>query len=133
MRAVEVGYTVVGVDLDKNRIDSLNLGESYVDDISNVQLQFALDSGRYIATTDYEDTEDFGIAVITVPTPLRESLPDLTFIEESGRSLSAHLTAGAVVVLESTTYPGTTEELLVPILEGGSGPADHGRAAGPNP
>lgn len=121
MRAVEVGYTVVGVDLDKNRIDSLNLGESYVDDISNTQLRFALDSGRYIATTDYEQTEGFGIAVITVPTPLRESLPDLTFIEESGRSLAVHLTAGAVVVLESTTYPGTTEELLVPILEDGSG------------
>jgi nucleotide sugar dehydrogenase len=121
MRAVEVGYTVVGVDLDKNRIDSLNLGESYVDDISNVQLQAALDSGRYIATTDYEDTRGFGTAVITVPTPLRESLPDLTFIEESSRSLAAHLTAGAVVVLESTTYPGTTEELLVPILESGSG------------
>jgi UDP-N-acetyl-D-glucosamine dehydrogenase len=121
MRAVEVGYTVVGVDLDKNRIDSLNLGESYVDDISNVQLQAALDSGRYIATTDYEDTRGFGTAVITVPTPLRESLPDLTFIEESSRSLAVHLTAGAVVVLESTTYPGTTEELLVPILESGSG------------
>jgi nucleotide sugar dehydrogenase len=121
MRAVEVGYTVVGVDLDKNRIDSLNLGESYVDDISNAQLQSALDSGRYIATTNYDDTRGFGTAVITVPTPLRESLPDLTFIEDSSRSLAAHLTAGAVVILESTTYPGTTEELLVPILENGSG------------
>lgn len=121
MRAVEVGYSVVGVDLDKNRIDSLNLGESYVDDISNLQLQSSLDSGRYIATTDYDDTWGFGTAVITVPTPLRESLPDLTFIEESSRSLAAHLTPGAVVILESTTYPGTTEELLVPILESGSG------------
>lgn len=121
MRAVEVGYTVVGVDLDKKRIDSLNSGESYVDDISNMQLRSALDSGRYLATTDYDDTRGFGTAVITVPTPLRESLPDLTFIEESSRSLAAHLTAGAVVILESTTYPGTTEELLVPILEGGSG------------
>jgi UDP-N-acetyl-D-glucosamine dehydrogenase len=121
MRAVEVGYRVVGVDLDKNRIDSLNLGESYVDDISDMQLQSSLDSGRYVATTDYDDTRGFDIAVITVPTPLRESLPDLTFIEESSRSLAAHLTAGAVVILESTTYPGTTEELLVPILESGSG------------
>lgn len=121
MRAVEVGYTVVGVDLDKNRIDSLNAGESYVDDISNTQLRSALDSGRYVATTDYAETQGFGVAVITVPTPLRESLPDLSFIEESGRSLGTNLTAGAVVVLESTTYPGTTEELLVPILEEGSG------------
>lgn len=121
MRAVEVGYTVVGIDLDKNRIDSLNAGESYVDDISNTQLRSALDSGRYVATTDYAETQGFGVAVITVPTPLRESLPDLSFIEESGRSLGTNLTAGAVVVLESTTYPGTTEELLVPILEEGSG------------
>lgn len=121
MRAVEVGYSVVGVDLDKNRIDSLNSGESYVDDISNSQLRAALGSGRFKATTDYDETKGFGIAVITVPTPLRESLPDLSFIEESGRSLATNLTAGSVVVLESTTYPGTTEELLVPILEDGSG------------
>lgn len=121
MRAVEVGYTVVGVDLDKNRIDSLNARESYVDDISNAQLGSALDSHRYSATTDYAETQGFHVAVITVPTPLRESLPDLSFIEESARSLAAHLTPGAVVVLESTTYPGTTEELLVPILEEGSG------------
>ncbi|WP_258868540.1 nucleotide sugar dehydrogenase [Arthrobacter sp. RT-1] len=121
MRAVEVGYDVVGVDLDKNRIDSLNLGQSYVDDISDEKLKSALSSGRYAATTDYNDVHDFDIAVITVPTPLRESLPDLTFIEESGRSLAVHLRRGAVVILESTTYPGTTEELLVPILESGSG------------
>lgn len=121
MRAVEVGYSVVGVDLDKNRIDSLNSGESYVDDISNSQLRAALESGRYKATTDYDEAKGFGIAVITVPTPLRESLPDLSFIEDSGRSLATNLTAGSVVVLESTTYPGTTEELLVPILEDGSG------------
>lgn len=121
MRAVEVGYSVVGVDLDKNRIDSLNSGESYVDDISNSQLRAALESGRYKATTDYDEAKGFGIAVITVPTPLRESLPDLSFIEDSGRSLAMNLTAGSVVVLESTTYPGTTEELLVPILEDGSG------------
>jgi nucleotide sugar dehydrogenase len=121
MRAVEVGYDVVGIDLDANRTESLKRGDSYVDDISSEQLQSALASGRYRPTVDYTDTADFDIAVITVPTPLRESLPDLTFIEESSKSLAAHLTKGATVVLESTTYPGTTEELLVPILEEGSG------------
>lgn len=121
MRAVEVGYNVVGIDLDSNRTESLKRGESYVDDISSEQLQSALASGRYLPTADYADTAEFDIAVITVPTPLRESLPDLTFIEESSKSLATRLTKGATVVLESTTYPGTTEELLVPILEAGSG------------
>jgi nucleotide sugar dehydrogenase len=121
MRAVEQGYRVVGVDLDERRIAGLNAGESYVEDISHEQLQAALDGGSYVATTDYADATGFDYAVITVPTPLRESLPDLSFIESSGESLSKLLTKGATVILESTTYPGTTEELLVPILERGSG------------
>lgn len=121
MRAVQVGYNVVGIDVDKRRIDGLVNGDSYVGDISNEELRAALASGRYMASLDYADAADFDVAVITVPTPLRESIPDLTFIEESARSLSAHLRVGATVVLESTTYPGTTEELLVPILERQSG------------
>lgn len=121
MRAIEVGYDVVGVDVDKRRIDDLLAGRSYVDDIEHSTLRSAISSGRYLATTDYEDVAGFDLAVITVPTPLRESLPDLSFIEESARSLAAHLKPGATVILESTTYPGTTEELLVPILEAGSG------------
>lgn len=121
MRAVEVGYTVVGIDLDRPRIESLRGGTSYVDDIPDAQLNAALASGRYLPTTDYGDVANFDVAVITVPTPLRESQPDLTFMEESSKSLAAHLTPGATVILESTTYPGTTEELLVPLLERGSG------------
>lgn len=121
MRAVEVGYNVIGIDLNVRRITSLRNGESYVGDISNEELGAALSSGRYLPTTDYVDGADFDIAVITVPTPLKEGLPDLTFIEESSRSLAPHLRAGATVILESTTYPGTTQELLVPILESGSG------------
>lgn len=121
MRAVEVGYNVVGIDLDERRTQSLRDGESYVDDIPAEQLRAALASGRYLPTTDYDDGEGFDVAVITVPTPLRESLPDLTFIEESSKSLATRLKAGATVILESTTYPGTTEELVVPILEAGSG------------
>jgi len=121
MRAVEVGHTVVGIDLDVNRTALLKQGSSYVDDISDSTLRAALDSGRYLPTTSYDDVAAFDVAVITVPTPLRESLPDLSFIEQSAASLAPHLRAGATVVLESTTYPGTTEELLVPILESGSG------------
>lgn len=121
MRAVEAGYDVVGIDVDKRRIDDLISGESYVGDISNEELKAAFDTGRYLASLDYADAAGFDVAVITVPTPLRESVPDLTYIEESARSLSMLLKPGATVVLESTTYPGTTEELLVPILEEGSG------------
>lgn len=120
VRSVFVGHNVVGVDTDKNRIDSLVSGLSYVDDITSKELTEALASGRYLPTTNYSDAHDFDVAVITVPTPLKESLPDLTFMEASAKSLSANLKRGATVILESTTYPGTTEELLVPILEEGS-------------
>lgn len=121
MRAVEVGFSVVGVDLDTSRVEMLQRGESYVDDVTNQELQRALESGRYSATKEYDNFNDFDVAVITVPTPLRESLPDLSFIEKSAASLATKLSSGATVILESTTYPGTTEELLVPILEAGSG------------
>ncbi|MFC4222723.1 nucleotide sugar dehydrogenase [Lysinibacter cavernae] len=121
MRAVEVGYDVVGIDLDVRRVEQLRENVSYVDDISHETLTAANESGRYLPTTDYADVHDFDIAVITVPTPLRDSLPDLSFIERSTESLAAHLRPGATVILESTTYPGTTEELVVPILERLSG------------
>ncbi|MFD6817165.1 nucleotide sugar dehydrogenase [Microbacterium sp. NPDC060132] len=121
MRAVEVGYTVVGLDLDRVRIDALGDGRSFVEDISDATVRAALDSGRYRASADYDTARDFGVAVITVPTPLKETLPDLSFIESAAASLAPFVTPGATVVLESTTYPGTTEELMVPLLEKGSG------------
>jgi nucleotide sugar dehydrogenase len=121
MRAVEMGFRVVGIDLDEPRIHSLAAGISYVDDIPSATVAVALESGRYLPTNDYRQAAKFDIAVITVPTPLKESTPDLSYIESSALSLSAHLTRGATVILESTTYPGTTEELLVPLLERGSG------------
>ncbi|MCJ0702394.1 nucleotide sugar dehydrogenase [Frigoribacterium faeni] len=122
MRAVEVGYRVVGVDLDLDRIDGLLAGSSYVDDVTDEALRAASDSGRYRVTADYDEIgEAFDVAVITVPTPLRDGLPDLSFVESASRSLSGRLRHGATVILESTTYPGTTEELVVPLLEHGSG------------
>lgn len=121
MRAVERGYRVVGLDLDARRVALLKSGSSFVDDVSHETLESALTSGNYMASDDYADAEGFDIAVITVPTPLREGVPELSFIESSAASLAPYLTAGALVILESTTYPGTTEELLVPILESGSG------------
>lgn len=121
MRAVEAGYDVVGVDLDVHRVQMLEDGRSYVDDITDEELQSAIATGRYVPSSSYDAARGFDIAVVTVPTPLRESAPDLSFIESSARSLAECLTPGATVILESTTYPGTTEELFSPLLAAGSG------------
>ena len=121
MLAVEAGYEVVGIDLDRLRIDCLRRGESYVDDVDDRRLREALDSGRYTASVDYADAARFTVAVITVPTPLRDRSPDLSFVTGAARELARYITRGSVVVLESTTYPGTTDDLLRPILERGSG------------
>ena len=121
MRAVETGYEVTGLDLDERKVELLAAGESYVEDIPDARLRTALDSGRYRVTTSMGDVDRFDIAVISVPTPLKEGAPDLEFMEAAARQLAPKLTKGATVVLESTTYPGTTEELIGPILEAGSG------------
>jgi UDP-N-acetyl-D-glucosamine dehydrogenase len=121
MRAVEVGYRVVGFDTDARRIKRLGAGDSYVEDVTPAELVGALATGRYQPTSDESDCAEFDVALITVPTPLREGTPDLSFVVAAGEMLGAHLRRGNCVVLESTTYPGTTEELLAPILEQRSG------------
>ena len=121
MAAVDAGYTVCGLDNDTRRISRLGAGDSFIEDVSSATLAAAIATGRYRATTDYAGAEGFDVAVITVPTPLRETLPDLSFIEAATRSLATFVTNGCLIVLESTTYPGTTEELLVPILEAATG------------
>ncbi|ORT58154.1 nucleotide sugar dehydrogenase [Streptomyces sp. CB03238] len=121
VRAAEVGHRVVGYDVDTHRVQHLADGHSYVRDVDSSRLRTVLDSGAYSATADAAALAGFDIAVITVPTPLRDSVPDLTYVESCARTLGEHLRPGATVVLESTTYPGTTEELLLPILEETSG------------
>ncbi|MFI9202961.1 nucleotide sugar dehydrogenase [Streptomyces sp. NPDC053048] len=121
VRAAEAGHRVVGYDVDEHRVKQLVAGESYVEDVPAERLRKVLASSAYQPTVDPQDCAGFGVAVICVPTPLRDGVPDLSFIEASGRMLACHLRRGALVVLESTTYPGTTEELLGPILEEGSG------------
>jgi UDP-N-acetyl-D-glucosamine dehydrogenase len=121
VRAAEVGHQVTGYDVDARRVRRLAAGESYVEDVPSEQLRAILASGAYTATDDETALAGFDFAVITVPTPLRDGVPDLSYIEASSRTLGRHLRAGAAVVLESTTYPGTTEELMVPILEEASG------------
>ncbi|MFE3578094.1 nucleotide sugar dehydrogenase [Streptomyces vinaceus] len=122
VRAAERGHSVVGYDVDQHRTKQLAAGESFVQDVTSVQLRAVLDSGAYRATADADALAGgYDIAVITVPTPLRHGAPDLSFVESCARTLGEHLRQGATVVLESTSYPGTTRELLVPILEEASG------------
>jgi UDP-N-acetyl-D-glucosamine dehydrogenase len=121
MRAIDVGHVVVGFDTSEDRVKRLESAESYVQDISNDQVHAALATGRFVPTTRADECKGFDFAVITVPTPLFQGVPDLTHIEEAAETLAMWLSEGATVVLESTTYPGTTEELMVPILERGSG------------
>ncbi len=121
MRAIEVGMDVVGFDVDQRKIDGMLAGRSHIDDITDADIAAALATGRFLPTRNEADMANFDVAVITVPTPLRDGQPDLSFIDSAGRMLAPHVTRGSTVVLESTTYPGTTDEMLVPILEAGSG------------
>jgi UDP-N-acetyl-D-glucosamine dehydrogenase len=121
MRAAQVGHRVVGYDVDEGRVKQLAAGESYVEDVPSADLQQALDSGRFQASTDGRACAGFDVAVVAAPTPLREGLPDLTYLEDASRTLARYLRPGATVVIESTSYPGTTQETVQPLLEEGSG------------
>ena len=121
VRAVEVGHDVVGYDTDKRRVELLQRGESFIDDVTDAQLEAMLATGRYHPTADAADLAGFDVAVVSVPTPLRDRVPDLSHVEAAAVDLGRCLRPGCCVVLESTTYPGTTEDLFVPLLEAGSG------------
>ncbi len=115
------GRTVVGVDLDKARVDGLNSGVSPVGDVCDAELRAQVDAGRYSASTDFVAVKDADVVVMCVPTPYHNDAPDLSYIEGAARQIGEHLAPGTLVILESTTYPGTTEEVLLPILEQSSG------------
>ncbi|MGH9288853.1 MAG: nucleotide sugar dehydrogenase, partial [Acidimicrobiales bacterium] len=97
VRAVEVGYDVVGYDVDGDRIKSLAAGQSFVEDVGDDALRAALATGRYHPVAGFEDVEGFDVAVIAVPTPLREGAPDLSYIEAAARSLAGLVEPGATV------------------------------------
>jgi UDP-N-acetyl-D-glucosamine dehydrogenase len=121
VRAAQAGHEVVGYDVDRERIKRLAAGESYIEDVPSSELRKILDSGAYRPSAEARSCAGFDVAVITVPTPLRDGIPDLRYIEEAARTLARFLRPGVTVALESTTYPGTTEDLVAPILEEGSG------------
>jgi UDP-N-acetyl-D-glucosamine dehydrogenase len=118
----EVGAKVVLVDVLPEVVEALNRGESHIEDVPSEALKPLVDSGAIAATTDYSVARETNAILIAVPTPLsRQREPDLSYIESAARHLAPHLREGQLVVLESTTYPGTTREILQPLLEDGSG------------
>lgn len=121
MRAVDAGFNVIGYDLDKVKIAGLDAGKTHIDDVSDDQVAAALATGRYQPTELVGDLAGFDVAVITVPTPLTDGAPDITYITSAAATLGRFLTKGATVILESTTYPGTTEDVVLEILEVESG------------
>ena len=121
MRAVDAGYAVVGYEVDEGRVKRLLGAETYVEDVPSSVLAAALATGRYLPTVEPQACAGFDVAVITVPTPLHEGAPDLSYITSAATTLAEHIRPGATVILESTTYPGTTEEMVAPVLEDGSG------------
>ena len=121
MRAAQAGYRVIGYDVDLSRVKLLEAGESYIEDVPASQLTEALDAGKFQPSGEARACAGFDVAVITVPTPLRDGLPDLTYVEAASRTLARYLRPGATVIVESTSYPGTTQEQVLPWLEAGSG------------
>ena len=118
LRFAEAGHKVTGFDTDPAKISMLNAGKSYIEHIPQTKIQQFVNSRHFNATTDFARLKEADAILICVPTPLDERRePDLTYVEQTAISIYPHLQKGQLVVLESTTYPGTTEELVLPILE----------------
>jgi UDP-N-acetyl-D-glucosamine dehydrogenase len=118
----EAGRRVLLVDVQPTIVEALNAGRSHIEDVSSERLEELVRAGRIVATTDYEQVKHAHAVLIALPTPLsRQREPDLSYVESAAASLAPVLQRGQVVVLESTTWPGTTREIVQPILEQGSG------------
>ncbi|HTP14027.1 MAG TPA: nucleotide sugar dehydrogenase [Bacteroidota bacterium] len=114
----EKKFHSIGFDIDRTKVDALNAGQSYIKHIPSDRIKKAKDSGFFVATTDYSKLKDCDAILIAVPTPLNKNRePDMEFVVSSCEAVSRQLRKGQLVVLESTTYPGTTDELMVRILE----------------
>jgi UDP-N-acetyl-D-glucosamine dehydrogenase len=112
------GFTVIGFDVDEAKIPVLNSGNSYIKHIHAARIKEAVDSKKFIATSDFSRLPEVDAILICVPTPLDEHRePDMTYIEKSAEAVSKYFRKGQLVVLESSTYPGTTDEIILPLLE----------------
>src|SRR6476661_935050 len=124
----EAGYHVVGIDMDGRKVDALRSGESYIEDVAAESVRGLVQRGRLEATSDFSALAGVDAVSICVPTPLNKTGdPDISYIVSASREVAHHLHPGIVVVLESTTYPGTTTEVLLPMLEGAGSGLDVGR------
>src|SRR5262244_544277 len=118
LRFAEAGHKVTGFDTDPEKVRMLNAGKSYIEHIPQTKIQQFVNSRHFNAVSDFSKLKEADAVIICVPTPLNEYRePDLTYVENTAKSIQPHLVRGQLVVLESTTYPGTTEELVLPILE----------------
>lgn len=116
------GATVVGLDIDDKKVTACNAGQSYIKHITSESIQEQRAAGRFSAATDFAQVKAVEAVIICVPTPLNKNRePDISYILDTGRALAPHLHRGILIVLESTTYPGTTDEDLRAVLEAGSG------------
>jgi UDP-N-acetyl-D-glucosamine dehydrogenase len=114
----QAGFVVTGIDIDQNKVDHINRGESYVQDVPTSVLKPLVDAGKLRATSDFAAVRDLDTINIAVPTPLRKTKdPDMSFIVRSCEEIAKHFHAGMLLILESTTYPGTTDELMLPMFE----------------
>jgi UDP-N-acetyl-D-glucosamine dehydrogenase len=112
------GFRAVGIDLDQRKVDAINAGQSYIGDVEEQEVASLVATGRLRATTDFRVIEELDTINICVPTPLRKTKdPDMTFIVAAVTEIKKYLHRGMLVILESTTYPGTTEELVLPALQ----------------
>jgi UDP-N-acetyl-D-glucosamine dehydrogenase len=115
------GVTVLGLDIDPAKVEALNAGRSYIKHISPESISEAVKARTFSAAADFSRIKEVEAVIICVPTPLNKNRePDISFITETGKAIAPHLTKGILVVLESTTYPGTTDEDLREVLEAGS-------------
>ncbi len=116
------GVAVLGLDIDESKVDALNQGKSYIKHVPSDAVAEVVKSGKFSASTSFNRVREVDAVIICVPTPLnRNREPDISFIIDTGKSIAPHLVKGTLVVLESTTYPGTTDEDLREVLETGSG------------
>ena len=118
----KAGFKTIGFDVQEEKVKLVNEGHNYIGDVVDSDLADLVRSGMLTATTDFSFVKDVDFIAICVPTPLdAHQQPDISYVCSSTEAISKYLTKGTMVVLESTTYPGTTEELIKPILEEGSG------------
>ena len=118
----KTGFKTIGFDVQEEKVKMVNEGHNYIGDVVNEDLKELVESGMMKATSDFSFVKDVDFIAICVPTPLdKHQEPDISYVKSSTEAISKHLSRDTMVVLESTTYPGTTEELLLPILEEGSG------------